>query len=122
MATKLKLTRPELKRQRDSLARFERYLPMLKLKQQQLQMTIQGVNQKYRAAEAAAQQAQQTFDAYRSILIDVAGLDIKAMAAPSRVLTATNTLTIRAIMARVFLRLRGRRQRRRRRWRRFLSR
>jgi V/A-type H+-transporting ATPase subunit D len=92
MATKLKLTRPELKRQRDSLARFERYLPMLKLKQQQLQMTIQGVNQKYRAAEAAAQQAQQTFDAYRSILIDVAGLDIKAMAAPSRVLTATTNI------------------------------
>jgi V/A-type H+-transporting ATPase subunit D len=92
VAKKLKLTRPELKRQRDALARFERYLPMLKLKQQQLQMTIQGVNQKYRAAEAAARQAQQTFDAYRSILADVAGLDIKAMAAPSRVRTATTNI------------------------------
>ncbi len=40
MAIKIKLTRPELKRQRDTLSRFRRYLPMLKLKQQQLQLTI----------------------------------------------------------------------------------
>ncbi|HUT01741.1 MAG TPA: V-type ATP synthase subunit D, partial [Phycisphaerae bacterium] len=40
MAKKVRLTRPELKRQRDALTRFERYLPMLKLKQQQLQLTI----------------------------------------------------------------------------------
>ena len=43
MAQKIKLTRPELKRRRDRLARFERYLPMLKLKQQQLQMTLREV-------------------------------------------------------------------------------
>ena len=41
---KIKLTRPELKRQRDALLRFERYLPMLKLKQQQLQLTIRQVD------------------------------------------------------------------------------
>ena len=92
MATKLKLTRPELKRQRDALARFERYLPMLKLKQQQLQMTIQGVNQKYRAAEAAARQARQKFESYRHILGDVAGLNIQALATPSRVLTGTTNI------------------------------
>ncbi len=34
MAIKIKMTRPELKRRRDALRRFERYLPMLKLKQQ----------------------------------------------------------------------------------------
>jgi len=89
MAKKLKLTRPELKRHRDSLARFQRYLPMLKLKQQQLQMTIQGVNQKYRAAEAAAEAARGKFAAYRRIMGDVAGLNVEALAAPSRVLTAT---------------------------------
>jgi V/A-type H+-transporting ATPase subunit D len=89
MAKKLKLTRPELKRHRDALARFQRYLPMLKLKQQQLQMTIQGVNQKYRAAEAAAEEARGKFAAYRRILSDVAGLNVEALAAPSRVLTAT---------------------------------
>jgi len=37
---KLKFTKGELKRQRDSLKQFERYLPTLQLKKQQLQMKI----------------------------------------------------------------------------------
>ena len=38
--TKIRLTKNELKRQRDSLKRFNRYLPMLQLKKQQLQVEI----------------------------------------------------------------------------------
>lgn len=38
--TKIKLTKGELKRQRDALRQFERYLPTLQLKKQQLQMEI----------------------------------------------------------------------------------
>lgn len=37
---KVKLTKGELKRQRDSLKQFQRYLPTLQLKKQQLQMKI----------------------------------------------------------------------------------
>ncbi|MCX7926643.1 MAG: V-type ATP synthase subunit D [Candidatus Omnitrophica bacterium] len=37
---KLKLTKGELKRQRDSLRQFQRYLPTLQLKKQQLQIEI----------------------------------------------------------------------------------
>ena len=37
---KIKLTKNELKKQRDSLKRFNRYLPMLQLKKQQLQVEI----------------------------------------------------------------------------------
>lgn len=37
---KIRLTKGELKRQRDSLARYERYLPILQLKKQQLQLEI----------------------------------------------------------------------------------
>jgi V/A-type H+-transporting ATPase subunit D len=37
---KLKLTKGELKRQRDALRQYERYLPTLQLKKQQLQMEI----------------------------------------------------------------------------------
>ncbi|MDD5079990.1 MAG: V-type ATP synthase subunit D [Candidatus Omnitrophica bacterium] len=37
---KIKLTKGELKKQRDSLRQFERYLPTLQLKKQQLQMEI----------------------------------------------------------------------------------
>ncbi|NLZ64614.1 MAG: V-type ATP synthase subunit D, partial [Lentisphaerae bacterium] len=38
--TKIKLTKNELKVQRDSLKRFQRYLPTLQLKKQQLQMEV----------------------------------------------------------------------------------
>ncbi|MCX5656933.1 MAG: V-type ATP synthase subunit D [Candidatus Omnitrophica bacterium] len=38
--SKIKLTKGELKRQRDALRQFERYLPTLQLKKQQLQMEI----------------------------------------------------------------------------------
>jgi len=37
---KIKLTKGELKRQRDSLRQFLRYLPTLQLKKQQLQIEI----------------------------------------------------------------------------------
>ena len=37
---KIRLTKNELKQQRDALIRFNRYLPMLQLKKQQLQVEI----------------------------------------------------------------------------------
>jgi V/A-type H+-transporting ATPase subunit D len=39
----IKKTKIELKAQRDALRRFERFLPMLQLKKQQLQMELQGI-------------------------------------------------------------------------------
>ena len=41
---KIRLTKNELKKQRDSLKRFNRYLPMLQLKKQQLQVEIGRVD------------------------------------------------------------------------------
>ena len=43
---KVKLTKGELKKQRDALKQFERYLPILQLKKQQLQIEIQRVHDK----------------------------------------------------------------------------
>lgn len=43
---KIKLTKNELKAQRDDLERFTRYLPMLRLKKQQLQLEIRTLNRK----------------------------------------------------------------------------
>jgi V/A-type H+-transporting ATPase subunit D len=43
---KIKFTKGELKRQRDSLKRFEHYLPILQLKKQQMQIEIQHVHQR----------------------------------------------------------------------------
>ncbi|MBC47226.1 MAG: V-type ATP synthase subunit D [Kiritimatiellaceae bacterium] len=42
---KIKLTKNELKAQRDALKRFQRYLPTLQLKKQQLQMEIRNLDQ-----------------------------------------------------------------------------
>lgn len=45
---KIKLTKNELKRQKDALKRFERYLPTLMLKKQQLQLVIRQVEAQVR--------------------------------------------------------------------------
>jgi len=87
MAKKIRLTRPELKRQRDMLNRFSRYLPMLKLKQQQLQMTIRDVKQKLAKLSAAVEQAIRQVDPYRPVLADKAGVDVQAAAKPTEVIT-----------------------------------
>jgi len=92
MATKLRLTRPELKRQREALARFSRYLPMLKLKQQQLQVTVQQVRQQLRQARQAHEAAEQTFEPYRVILADRAGVNVPKLAEPMKVRTSTTNV------------------------------
>ena len=49
---KVKLTKTELKAQSDSLKRFQRFLPMLQLKKQQLQSEIAGITAKADAVTA----------------------------------------------------------------------
>jgi V/A-type H+-transporting ATPase subunit D len=87
VAKKIKLTRPELKRQRDALRRFERYLPMLKLKQQQLQLMVRKVAVAARQAEQALDAAEKKLRPYSAILADTAGVDIEALATPEDVET-----------------------------------
>jgi V/A-type H+/Na+-transporting ATPase subunit D len=50
---RVKLTKNELKREKDALKRFERYLPTLQLKKQQLQMVIRQVEAKILEKERA---------------------------------------------------------------------
>ena len=52
---RVKHTKNELKRQKDALKRYERYLPTLQLKKQQLQMVIRQVEIQMREREAAQQ-------------------------------------------------------------------
>lgn len=87
MAKRIQLTRPELKRHRDSLERFERYLPMLKLKQQQLQMTLREVMKEMRSARKAVKHAQAKFDAYSEVLADLAGVNLHQLAEPRDIRT-----------------------------------
>ena len=52
---KIKLTKTELKAQTDALKRFQRFLPMLQLKKQQLQGEIAGIAQKAEETTAKEQ-------------------------------------------------------------------
>ena len=60
---------------------------MLKLKQQQLQVTIRDVNKQRREARAAVEVAREKFEAYGEILVDTAGVNLQEMATPADVET-----------------------------------
>lgn len=54
---KIKYTKTELKQQRDGLRRFERYLPTLQLKKQQLQLEVRQVELQVEAKAKEEEQA-----------------------------------------------------------------
>jgi len=54
---RIKHTKNEMKAQREALARFERFLPMLQLKKQQLQVEIQSINGRIHQVATEEQQA-----------------------------------------------------------------
>lgn len=87
MARKIKLTRPELKRQRDSLARYERYLPTLKLKQQQLQLSVREVAVKLRGVARGVDEAREKFAAYSKLLTGLTGINIPQLGKPTEIRT-----------------------------------
>ncbi len=92
MALKIKLTRPELKRYRDRLMRFQRYLPMLKLKQQQLQVTLRTVAERRREAEKAADEATEKIERYSSVLRDFPGMPLRKLATAQEVRTSMRNI------------------------------
>ena len=89
---KIKLTRPELKRQRDALERFERYLPMLKLKQQQVQSSIVQTRELFREKEAAVKTTEKTISGYDDLFNDVAGVNFTKLATPDSVNKSTHSI------------------------------
>ena len=92
MAKKIKLTRPELKRRRDALTRFERYLPMLKLKQQQLQLTIRDVDKHRRAAREDLDTARNRLAEYEPVLADVSGVAVRTLSECEQIKTSTTNV------------------------------
>ncbi|MBN2211548.1 MAG: hypothetical protein JW709_09155, partial [Sedimentisphaerales bacterium] len=87
MAAKYKLTRPELKRFRDALARYQRFLPTLQLKQQQLQMAVRDVIRELHQARQTFGAARDRFEPYRGVLNDIAGVNVSALATPDDIKT-----------------------------------
>lgn len=89
------LTRLGLKREREKLARYQRFLPALKLRQQQLQMVLRRTNTALEAASERLDIATAAFDAYRVVLGDLAGVDIIALAEPDIELGSENVAGVK---------------------------
>lgn len=70
----VKLTKNELKNQKDALRRFERYLPTLQLKKQQLQMVIRQVEAHERRQREARQKVVEEIMAWVGVFGEEAGL------------------------------------------------
>ncbi|HAH61680.1 MAG TPA: V-type ATP synthase subunit D [Treponema sp.] len=64
---KIKLTKNELKTQKDSLKMFQRYLPTLTLKKQQLQTEIRTINAKAKKIRAEREALDREFDKWISV-------------------------------------------------------
>lgn len=74
--SRIKHTKTELKAQMDALKRFQRFLPMLQLKKQQLQMEIAAITARLDAVRAREEQARSALDAWSRLFADAdAGLD-----------------------------------------------
>ncbi len=64
---KVKLTKNELKNQKDMLKRFQRYLPTLILKKQQLQMVMRQVEAQVREKQEEKEQRRQDMESWIAV-------------------------------------------------------
>ena len=74
------------------MARFQRYLPMLKLKQQQLQSTLRDIDKACKEAEAACNAAYAKFESYNAVLSDVAGVNVSELGQCSEIKTTEQNI------------------------------
>jgi len=85
MARRISLTRLELKRQREALARYHRFLPALQRRQQQLQIETQRTTTEFQDVHEEFESAQWSYARFRTVLGDVAGVNVRAAARPTRI-------------------------------------
>ncbi len=64
---KIKLTKNELKKQKDALKRFERYLPTLQLKKQQLQIVVRQVDAEIRKKRAQLKELRESLSSWIAV-------------------------------------------------------
>ena len=82
---RIKLTQGELKRQRDALRQYERYLPTLQLKKQQLQLEILHQQSALRESKNSLSEKERSAENWLGLLIEVP--DIKQWCVPEKILT-----------------------------------
>jgi len=89
---KIKYTRTELKLQRDKLSRFNRYLPTLKLKQQQVQASILRTRQELNKVQQAVDETKKVISAYEGLFNDFAGVNFTGLAEPEHIATTRHSV------------------------------
>ena len=72
---RIRLNKTELKKQRDALKRFERYLPMLQLKQQQLQSEVERVRREQARVLDAMRREREAMLVWAELLAEEVGLE-----------------------------------------------
>ena len=86
--SKIKLTRPELKKQRDALQMFSRYLPTLKLKKQQLQLEVRKAGEALRAQEAEKNRLVKDAAAWAGLLSEELAVPLSALVRIEKISTS----------------------------------
>ena len=89
---KIKHTKTELKAQTDALKRFQRFLPMLQLKKQQLQAEIAGISAKLAEVQKREAAARKRLDAWIALYAD-------ATVSPDRLVTFKGVQTAQGNIA-----------------------
>ncbi len=89
---KIKYTRTELKHQRDALARFKRYLPTLKLKQQQIQASIVQTREMFHKMWEEAEAMAKIIVVYEGLFNSVAAINYRKLSLPDEVVTSTHSV------------------------------
>ena len=84
--SKIKLTKGELKKQRDSLKQFRRYLPTLQLKKQQLQMKILETRRELQKVQAKLNDTEDSIKLWVGLLADES-VNLQDWIAPEDVIT-----------------------------------
>jgi V/A-type H+/Na+-transporting ATPase subunit D len=83
---KIKLTKGELKRQRDALKQFKRYLPTLQLKKQQLQLEILQQNLILQERKETLAKKRQAIDFWIGLLTEPL-VEVKHFLKPDKIIT-----------------------------------
>ncbi len=85
---KVKFTKGELKKQRDAQERFERYLPTLQLKQQQLQLEVRNVERVLYLKRVEIDRIKEDMSEWIGILGDK-DVDLSPWVRPKEIITST---------------------------------
>jgi len=87
---KIKLTQGELKRQRDALRQYERYLPTLQLKKQQLQLEILHQQSALRGRMNSLSEKKKPAENWLGLLVEAP--DIRQWLIPEKIITAKKNI------------------------------